>query len=288
MNDGVCLFCKGSLKDGSCIECGSITLKRKIKKRKYNDFNEHSYNWYREKRHILPKIYFFWIKIKIYILTNSNIWAKVLGFILRPFLGLIPLALSKHRSFLDVGCGRGDFMKFLPKNWDVNGCDILNYDLKQKNIAVGDFEGLDFKKKYDMVYSSHSIEHSLNPRKFLEKMIKVTKRNGFIIILTPNSESLANKIFKKNWWILKIQSHFCILSMPAVVSFLRENNCRILYKNTYTVFSVAGSVINMLNLNTKNTPLLFIFIILFAPLTFLELILNKADSFVIYAQKNKD
>jgi SAM-dependent methyltransferase len=53
------------------------------------------------------------------------------------------------------------------------------------NRIYGNFNHMSIRKKYDLVWSSHILEHQRNPGLFLEKMINCCKSNGVIIMTVP-------------------------------------------------------------------------------------------------------
>jgi ubiquinone/menaquinone biosynthesis C-methylase UbiE len=92
-------------------------------------------------------------------------------------------------SVLDVGAGACKQSEFLRENGkEVYTCD---YGLGSNSIGerfydyIGDFNNLNFDRKYDCVLCSHILEHQLNVNTFLKKVVSVTKENGYIVIVVP-------------------------------------------------------------------------------------------------------
>jgi ubiquinone/menaquinone biosynthesis C-methylase UbiE len=100
----------------------------------------------------------------------------------------------KNRSLLDAGCGTGWFSKRASElGADVVSLDIgksLLNEVKKKcdsKLIVGDVLNLEFKdKSFDVVVSSEVIEHTLEPRKAVKEIVRVTKDKGIIVLTTPN------------------------------------------------------------------------------------------------------
>ena len=278
----ICKFCESSLENNVCHKCGCITPERKVVHDDINKtFTDYCYNNYKGIRY---SIYLLWIKFRVYLFVTNTKFGDSLNIFFNILTGGRPrLNLNSNEKFIDVGCGKGHFMQYLPKSWLVHGCDIVNYGIQKPNIWVGNFEKLEFKNKYSIVRASHSLEHSTNPKKFIDKLIQITEDNGLIIIYSPNSDSIAYKIFKRNWDTLTVESHFCILNISTLTKYLEDHGCKILYTNTYTLFSSATSLINYFKIR-KSSSVFVLFAILLLPLTLIEYFIKKSDSFVIYAR----
>jgi len=85
---------------------------------------------------------------------------------------------------LDVGCGSGDFIKHLPKNYRADGIDLRGPHL------VGYFPHYEFKKKYDIVHMRAVLEHVKEPHAYIQKAWNVLKPGGVIAIThLPNIDN---------------------------------------------------------------------------------------------------
>ena len=90
---------------------------------------------------------------------------------------------------LEVGVGNAIVFKKLNEFFSrLEGIDaIVNPDYKNYNIKVGIFsENLFEPESFDVIYSSHFIEHLPDPVKFLKISRKLLKENGRCIIACPN------------------------------------------------------------------------------------------------------
>jgi ubiquinone/menaquinone biosynthesis C-methylase UbiE len=107
-------------------------------------------------------------------------------------------------SFLDIGCGTGYLMQRaqLDRGCDVTGVDPVpllagvKTTVKQDSnfrIFQGTGENLPFENQsFDVVYTSHTLEHVNNIERVLSEIRRVLKLQGIIIIGVPTS-SMA-------WW----------------------------------------------------------------------------------------
>ena len=111
------------------------------------------------------------------------------------------IRLNKGRRVLDAGCGNGELLLFLLKqNSDLS---LFGVDRAMKRAVKGitvyqqDVEQVIIKDKMDVVISLAVIEHVRNPLLFLKKLKELTKRNGKIIIMTLNEDSLIYQIARR-------------------------------------------------------------------------------------------
>ncbi len=100
---------------------------------------------------------------------------------------LIEYLLSKENfkkgfKALDIGGALGNHCQIM-REFGLSVDIIDKYE--EKAEFVGDFNKYDFKKKYDMIYCSHVIEHQRNQGFFLDKIFDLLNENGELIISGP-------------------------------------------------------------------------------------------------------
>lgn len=105
----------------------------------------------------------------------------------------------KNKVVLDAACGSGYGTYCLSKSGakKVIGVDISKetinyakskYAAKRIEFIVGNVENLPFKDgNFDVIVSMETIEHLQYPDKFLKEAKRLLKKNGFILLSTPNS-----------------------------------------------------------------------------------------------------
>lgn len=127
-----------------------------------------------------------------------------------------PLPKNKIGKILDVGCGNGLYLSQLQENgWDVYGIDMSSDAVKfakdefgLKNVKQGVLEDVDYPSNmFDVITMHHVIEHLYNPIKVLQKINKSLKKNGLLVISTPNIDSINFSFFKKYWFPLETPRH---------------------------------------------------------------------------------
>lgn len=112
--------------------------------------------------------------------------------------------IGHHKKVLDIGCGDGFISELIAKNEnDVVGIEIAENAIrkcKKKKITVidADLNSDWYKKinqKFDVIVAGEIIEHIFDTDKFLQNIEKVMKKNGSVIITTPNLASFGRRIY---------------------------------------------------------------------------------------------
>ncbi len=100
--------------------------------------------------------------------------------------------LKKGDNFLDIGCGRGEFLKgFVTCGVKGYAVDISNAarrycpEAELRNSDIEN-EGIPYPTSYfDVVYSKSVIEHFHYPERLVKEMYRVLKPGGLAITLCP-------------------------------------------------------------------------------------------------------
>lgn len=119
-------------------------------------------------------------------------------------------------KILDIGCEYGNLHSLI-YNKNLYGLD-LNPKEYRKNVVKGDAQSIPFRNStFNSLVCGELIEHLENPKKFLQECKRILKKNGLIILSTPNKNSLINKLFKSYHHHEHI-SLFDIKSLKTLVS----------------------------------------------------------------------
>ena len=117
--------------------------------------------------------------------------------------GLIQRHLPGARSVLDVGCGKGNFLRFLRSTGAYSS--FLGNDLSPMNpeqgveFIQGDFHQLQLPQ-FDVVVSLAVIEHVADVRQFAARLVECCKPGGVILVMTLNDRSILYEVTRFLFW----------------------------------------------------------------------------------------
>lgn len=182
---------------------------------------------------------------------------------------------SKEIRILDVGCLTGiflDYLKRLNKKYDCHGIEPSKWAVevckkKGLKVKVGFFEKAKYPKDYfDIITLFDCIEHLENPNGVLKKAYLLLKKNGLLVISTPNIDCMFHKIFKKYFWFIEAM-HLFYFSPKTITNILKNNRFKVVkikkhYKCLTLGYAIQRAIINLntivkfIPLSIANVPLL--------------------------------
>ncbi len=162
----------------------------------------------------------------------------------------------ESKKILDVGCFTGDFLEILQQRGaDVYGLELQPEAVKLANKKLpGRVKKVDLNNykltpsRFDAVSLLGVIEHVLDPPQLIRQCRSVLKKNGVIIIQTPNSSSFLAKALGKLWPPYSPVEHIHICGHRSMQKVLSESGfTKIKFKNHWKKLPV-GYVYNMFNI----------------------------------------
>ena len=118
----------------------------------------------------------------------------------------------QNARVLDYGCGAGEFVKYIQKDFTVFGFEP-NADAK--NIAqekatnakiINNLDEIE-NNSLDAITLWHVFEHVENQEEMIEIFNKKLKSNGVLIIAVPNYQSYDAKHYKEFWAAFDVPRH---------------------------------------------------------------------------------
>lgn len=143
---------------------------------------------------------------------------------------------------LDVGfmaCSLHERLKERFPKKDLFGLDIEPVP-KNPNYKQGSAEQMPFHSGFfDSVMAGELIEHLKKPELFVKEANRVLKKNGVLLLTTPNRNSLINRLTHAYHAPL----HFSLFSIPELKELLQKNGFEIetLFCLPYTEENNPGS-----------------------------------------------
>lgn len=131
---------------------------------------------------------------------------------------------------LEVGCGNGKRLaRMRDLGWDVTGQEIdpmaSEYVREEKGIPVhlGPLETMDTPGEFDVVILSHVIEHVHDPVALLRMCHRLLKKNGLLVLLTPNVLSYGHRRFGADWRGLESPRHIHLFTCKTLVRLAQKS-----------------------------------------------------------------
>jgi 2-polyprenyl-3-methyl-5-hydroxy-6-metoxy-1,4-benzoquinol methylase len=128
---------------------------------------------------------------------------------------------GKKLNILDIGSGDGNFIAslssdvFLKSAIDVE--DMQKENAKPVIFYKGDFLTMGLPiETFDVITAWHVIEHISNTQLFLERASGLLKKDGVLILSTPNSDSFGFQKGKAAWFHLDAPRHVVIFSQKGL------------------------------------------------------------------------
>ena len=104
------------------------------------------------------------------------------------------------KELLDVGSGTGiSLVKFEEKGFSVLGIEPdkenvskINKVLDHGKCIYGFIENIELDRQYDIIWSSHSLEHMEDPNLCFKKVHQLLKDDGIFCVIVPDGEFIGS------------------------------------------------------------------------------------------------
>lgn len=173
------------------------------------------------------------------------------NFLLLKSIKLISSKYKIERDLLDIGCGQKPYAEIF-SNIIYKGIDCTNYSRKSVFMEMHKPDyffdekyfihfNLPFKdEEFSNAASFQVLEHHENPQKMIHEMVRITKKNGYIILSAPffwciheepndfyrfTRFGLLNLLKKEKVEIIEIipQGSFFVIISTLINSYIFEN-----------------------------------------------------------------
>lgn len=122
-------------------------------------------------------------------------------------LSVMFMPVHRGGRLLEVGCGNATHLKALSdQGWCVTGMEndpaavVAARANGVEDVRVSSLRECRYPQGFfDAVVMCHVFEHLFHPVESLTECFRILKSGGKLVLITPNSESLGHKIFKRHW-----------------------------------------------------------------------------------------
>jgi 2-polyprenyl-3-methyl-5-hydroxy-6-metoxy-1,4-benzoquinol methylase len=149
--------------------------------------------------------------------------------------------VSKYKKkgfLLDIGCGFGYLLEEAEKRgWESYGVEVSEYAankakerIDRDRIMIGSVMDLSLSQnKFEVITMVDLIEHIYDIKDILKKCRKLLKKEGLLVIVTPDMDSLSHKCMRRYWPHFNEQ-HVTYFSKRYIKKILDINGFRLLKK----------------------------------------------------------
>ncbi len=200
----------------------------------------------------LPRAYppeYFWNAFDVVPVARPmdavwNAWATQL---VRRRVRYLRRALGELRGpVLDVGCGRGLFLRELQglTGWEVHGVDLQESNVRflaeeHPQVRVHHADFLDWagpEGGFAAVTMWHLLEHLHDPRRALRQAHELLMPGGVLVLGTQNFEALSRRVMKERWTLNDVPRHLYHFTEPTLRRHLEAEGFQVAWVSHFTEF----------------------------------------------------
>lgn len=141
----------------------------------------------------------------------------------------IEASLPAGRRFIDIGCATGVLVRHMAdRDWEAVGVELCeesaDFGRRQRGVEIrtGTLETAAFPDAcFDLVHSSHVIEHVPEPGAFVNEIRRVLKPGGWCITVTPSVSGFQARLLGRHWRSA-IPDHVHLFSPPGLQRLFSE------------------------------------------------------------------
>ncbi|MBA3857751.1 MAG: hypothetical protein C0507_12660 [Cyanobacteria bacterium PR.3.49] len=156
------------------------------------------------------------------------------------FKTILHISNSKPKSYLDIGCGDGRYLKVLEKT-GIARQNIYGIELSEEPVRALLTAGFRVtcerveestsipENSIDLITMFHVIEHVADPSLVVERIANWLSKGGTLAIETPNLDSIDAKMFGKTFWGgYHIPRHWYLFSTSTLQQILEKHGLKVI------------------------------------------------------------
>ncbi len=146
----------------------------------------------------------------------------------KPIPNVIPYV--PEGRVLDIGTGNGEnLLRLKSIGWQCQGVEFnaKAVEICRNNgldVFHGDLVSAAFESNtFDFVTAHHLLEHVPKPHDLLAEIARITRPGGYVLIRTPNSNSLGRSLFGEYWFANEIPRHLMLYNKDNLKRLATEH-----------------------------------------------------------------
>jgi 2-polyprenyl-3-methyl-5-hydroxy-6-metoxy-1,4-benzoquinol methylase len=169
-------------------------------------------------------------------------------------------------SALDIGCGRGHFLRALrERGWSCTGTELTETAARHAretlslDVRIGPFDGALFPDAaFDAIYLWHVLEHIPTTSTTLAEVRRMLRPQGVLVVALPNLESWQARLCRYHWFHLDLPRHYVHCSASWLTKTLTDLGFRIVEVNHFSAEqNIYGWIQSVLNCTGLKSNLLY-------------------------------
>ncbi len=142
---------------------------------------------------------------------------------------------GKRGRLLDVGCGRGLFLRSMRRaGWEVAGVEA-DVEVSRRiseahglDVRGGDAADWDFpEESFDAVTLHHVLEHVVRPAEMLRHCRRLLREGGLLVVAVPNRDSLQAAFGRGGWLHLDVPFHLHHFTAAGLACLVEASGFRV-------------------------------------------------------------
>lgn len=202
-----------------CLDCGIIFSDVTVDDAYYEKF--YALDYYQDISEKQSFFNFFFDKFKRFCFSRR--------------LRLIKKYCPAAETILEIGCGKGEFLHFLPSSFKKYGIEVNRQALEFVKENYKDIElfkgGLDALRQtvgFDVIGLWHVLEHAHDPDGTLENIRKILKPTGIVVLEVPNSDSFGFYLTRQNWYHLDAPRHLFFYNSKVLEELAKRHGLKVI------------------------------------------------------------
>lgn len=141
-------------------------------------------------------------------------------------------------KLLEIGSAYGFFLELAQKNFEVQGFEIckeaVEHATRELKLNVSQENFLEVtvaENSVDVACMFDCIEHLVSPHLFIEKISKILKPDGHLIITTGDIGAIVPRLRKQKWRLIHPPTHLHYFNKSSITQLLEKYNLEVITIN---------------------------------------------------------